>query len=133
DVKRQPMQVTFHRAFDRVANPFEALEQIMQAGCARILTSGRYPEGMQGIELLSELVQQSKNRIIIMPGSGVRSTNISNLRQITGAIEFHSSARTTIDSAMQYINPLMQENLQDISVDTNEIRLMKAALQSITM
>lgn len=128
--KAYPMQVTFHRAFDRVANPLEAMEQIIQSGCSRILTSGRYPKVMQGIELLSTLVQQSKNRIIIMPGSGVNSSNIAKLQQITDAIEFHASARVSIDSAMEYINPLMEENLQDIAVDPNEIRLMKAALQS---
>ncbi|NDA61135.1 MAG: copper homeostasis protein CutC [Chitinophagia bacterium] len=128
--KAYPMQVTFHRAFDRVANPFEAMEQIINAGCSRILTSGGYPEVMEGIALLSTLVQQANNRIIIMPGSGVRSTNISKIQHITGAVEFHSSARIPVTSAMEFINPLMNENLQDISVDPNEIMLMKAALQS---
>lgn len=123
-----PMQVTFHRAFDRVANPLAAMEQIIDAGCSRILTSGGHPEVMQGIDMLYKLVQQSNGRIIIMPGSGVRSNTISHLHQITGATEFHSSARIPVDSAMGYINPSMQENLQDLSVDSNEIRLMKAAL-----
>lgn len=128
--KAYPMKVTFHRAFDRVANPFDAMEKIIDAGCTRILTSGRYPEVMQGIELLSKLVQQSKDNIIIMPGSGVRSSNILKIQQITAAVEFHSSARIVVNSAMQYINPSMQESLDDISVNPTEIRLMKAALQS---
>ena len=86
------MEVTFHRAFDRVKNPIDALEQIIQAGCSRILTSGQAPTASEGISFIKELVSIAENRIIIMPGSGIRSNNILNLLQDSGAKEIHSSA-----------------------------------------
>ncbi|MCX6265567.1 MAG: copper homeostasis protein CutC [Bacteroidetes bacterium] len=120
-----PMEVTFHRAFDRVSDPLIALEQVIAAGCTRILTSGLHPEVMAGTPLLKQLVQQAGNRMVIMPGSGVRSSNLHQLRAVTGAREFHSSARLLVPSRMNSLNPTMQENLENISVDAAEISRMK--------
>ncbi|MBS1566185.1 MAG: copper homeostasis protein CutC, partial [Bacteroidetes bacterium] len=74
-----PMGVTFHRAFDRAANPLEALSTIIQTGCERILTSGQRPQAADAIPLLNELVRAAGDDIVIMPGSGVRSSNIKLL------------------------------------------------------
>lgn len=125
-----PMQVTFHRAFDRVADPFLAVEQVIAAGCSRVLTSGLHPEVMAGIEILSQLVQQAKNRIVVMPGSGVRSNNLAELQAKTGAREFHSSARIGLSSGMQFVNKAMQEQLDTLTVDKEEIRKMKRVLMA---
>ncbi len=123
-----PMGVTFHRAFDRALNPFEALEDIIETGCERILSSGQHPTAMEGKVLLNELVRQSNDRISIMPGSGVRSSNIITLAKETGATEFHSSARITVPSAMEYTNQYMQESLSTIVADEQEIISMKTLL-----
>ena len=126
-----PLGVTFHRAFDRVANPFEALEDIIATGCERILTSGLKPTAAEGAETIAQLVRQANDRIIIMPGSGVRSENIVALATQTGATEFHSSARKTADSKMEYFNTSMDENLQTAELDTVEVKKMIAALQGL--
>jgi len=120
-----PMSVTFHRAFDRALNPFEALEDIIQIGCERILTSGHKPVAPEGVQLLNDLVRQANDRIIIMPGSGIRAANIADVAKKTGAHEFHSSASIKINSTMQFINEGMQENLQTIMADANEVTGMK--------
>ena len=70
-----PMEVTFHRAFDRCRDPFEALEQLIEIGCTRILTSGQQPAAPAGVELIAELIAKADARIIIMPGSGLRKGN----------------------------------------------------------
>jgi copper homeostasis protein len=124
-----PMGVTFHRAFDRCANPFEALEKIIEIGCERILTSGQQPTAPEGVTLLADLIKQADNRIIIMPGSGVRSNNIVQLAQQTGATQFHSSARIWQNSSMQYINDSMNENLQSVTVDEEEVRKMATLIR----
>ena len=62
-----PLGVTFHRAFDRCSNPFEALEQLIEAGCERILTSGQKPMAPEGVELIAELQRTGGHHIIIMP------------------------------------------------------------------
>ena len=125
-----PLEVTFHRAFDRTKDAFQSLEDIIECGCQRVLTSGQVPNAYDGKDLIKKLVEQADDRIIIMPGSGVRSSNIKALAHHTGATELHSSARKNMDSAMEFINESMEENLQNISVDAEEIKRMKIALQA---
>ncbi|MFN5421722.1 MAG: copper homeostasis protein CutC [bacterium] len=122
------MQVTFHRAFDRVNDPFAALEQIIDLGCHRILTSGLKPTATEGVDLLRKLVEQAKGRIKIMPGSGVRSDNIQTLAEKTGARAFHSSARHNVPSSMQFLNRGMNEDLEQVSLNGNEVRAIRENL-----
>ena len=117
-----PMGVTFHRAFDRTADPFKALEDIISIGCERILTSGQKPSVNEGMQLLTDLVQQANERIIIMPGSGVRADNILVLANKTNALEFHTSARISTNSKMEFINENMNEQLASVATDGNEIK-----------
>lgn len=83
--------VTFHRAFDRCSDPKKALEQLIDAGCARILTSGHEPTAEKGIPLLRELIEQAGDRIVIMPGGGVTTNNIRLIVDQTGCKEIHGS------------------------------------------
>jgi copper homeostasis protein len=123
-----PLGVTFHRAFDWAANPFEAMEDIIRVGCERILTSGQRPTASEGAELINELIRQADDRIIIMPGSGVRSDNILDIAERTGASEFHTSARTKAPSGMGFINTSMTEDLTAVRADRDEIAKIKKLL-----
>lgn len=98
------LSVTFHRAFDVCCNPKEALEQIIELGCNRILTSGQQATAEQGIPLLKELQEQAAGRIILLAGCGVNENNIARIAQETGIQEFHFSARESIISEMKYKN-----------------------------
>lgn len=126
-----PLGVTFHRAFDRVANPFEALEDVIACGCERILTSGLKPTATEGIDMIAQLVTQAKDRIIIMPGSGVRADNIAAIAQQTGATEFHSSARIPSNSEMNYLNTSMNESLQTTQLNNKEVGKMIKVLEAL--
>ena len=142
-----PMGVTFHRAFDRVrpllelrSFPYQgtpkgrdldsaeikfysqALEDVIEIGCERILTSGLVPAALDGAETIAALIEQADERIIIMPGSGIRADNIIELAQKTGAVEFHTSARMNIDSKMNYTNEAMKESLKSVVVNETEIK-----------
>lgn len=119
------IDVTFHRAFDRVKDPQSSLEQIIGIGCKRILSSGLMPTAIEGSSLLKELVLQADGRIKIMPGSGIRSGNIVQLANATGACCFHSSARKTLNSQMHYLNNDMQESLVQVSLDGTEVNKLK--------
>ena len=125
-----PMEVSFHRAFDRCNDPFKALEDIIAIGCKRILTSGQVPNAADATPLLKKLVEQAGDRIIIMPGSGVRSNNIKEIMQATGAKEIHSSARKMLPTQMLYAKDSMNESLQATGVDADEIKKMLEKLQS---
>lgn len=119
-----PMSVTFHRAFDRVIDPSQALEDVIECGFERILTSGFHPTAIEGIDNLKKLIQIADDRIIIMPGSGIRASNIGELAQTTAAVEFHSSARQILSSNMKVFNDNMIENLQSVAIDEEEIKNM---------
>ncbi|MDL2248019.1 copper homeostasis protein CutC [Bacteroides sp. OttesenSCG-928-J23] len=99
------LSVTFHRAFDQCRHPLQALEQLIDLGCNRILTSGQQPTAEQGIPLIKQLIEQANERIIILPGSGINENNIKRIAEETGAGEFHFSAREPISSGMKYYNP----------------------------
>jgi copper homeostasis protein len=127
-----PLGVTFHRAFDWTANPYEALEAIIGIGCERILTSGQRPTAMEGAELIDMLVRAADDRLVIMPGSGVRSANIVELAEKTGASEFHTSARLLKASLMEYINSHMNEAQDTVMAGEDEIKKIKEKLATIS-
>lgn len=127
-----PMKVTFHRAFDRCKDPFVALEEIIEIGCERILTSGQQPAAPEGVDLIAELKSIANGRIIIMPGSGVRTDNIRMLADKTGCVEFHSSLRGKIKSNMQFVHPAFEagtESYTNNAIDPSEVTALKNALQ----
>jgi copper homeostasis protein len=100
-----PMGVTCNRAFDATPNMFQALEDLIQAGCERVLTSGQATAAPEAGLILGKLVQQAADRIIIMPGAGIKSSNIKQLMQESGALEYHGSARTLLPNPMSHSNP----------------------------
>jgi copper homeostasis protein len=95
-----PMSVTFHRAFDMCSDPFQGLEDVIAAGASRLLTSGQKDKALEGAGMIGQLVKQAKDRIIIMPGSGINDSNIELIAKITGAKEFHLTGRKVTDSKM---------------------------------
>ena len=92
-----PLPCTFHRAFDLTSNLLKSLADVINCGFSRILTSGGKGNAIDNLEMLSSLVKQAQNKIIILPGGGIRSNNIKNVLN-TGAHEFHSAAITTSES-----------------------------------
>jgi len=110
-----PMAVTCHKVFDTTPDGFEALEDVITAGCSRVLTSGLRKTAIEGSAMLAQLIAQAAGRIIIMPGGGVRSFNIAQLAKETGAHEFHSSG-------------IIARGTNNIS-DQGEVRLMVDALK----
>ncbi|MCL1968127.1 MAG: copper homeostasis protein CutC [Bacteroidetes bacterium] len=87
----KPMEVTFHRAFDVCTDWKIALEQIIQCGCTRILTSGQKPTAIEGVETIKDIVKQAENRIIILAGSGITMENYLQLVKDTGVKEVHGT------------------------------------------
>lgn len=91
----KPLPFTFHRAFDWVPNPTEAIETLIDIGVHRILTSGQSSTAEKGIELLIQLHQQANNRIQILPGGGINKNNVKLFKD-KGFTEIHASATTLV-------------------------------------
>ena len=128
------MSVTCHRAFDRAANPEQALEDIIDLGFDRILTSGQQPKAIQGAELLAKLNRQAAGRIILMAGSGVTEQNVRELHEVTGLHEFHFSAREPQPSAMRYVNPALymgRPGANEAALDYTTARRVAATISQL--
>lgn len=96
------LSITFHRAFDLCRNRATALEQLIEMGISRVLTSGGASTAWEGRSELHTLVKQAAGRIGILPGSGVTPENAADILRATGAREIHASLRTSRRSAMLY-------------------------------
>jgi copper homeostasis protein len=92
------VSVTFHRAFDGVRDPGRSLEDIVQLGAKRILTSGGAASAVDGVGALAKLVRQSDGRIAVIAGGNVRPHNVAQILESTGVREVH--ARLVDESSM---------------------------------
>jgi copper homeostasis protein len=113
----RPLPVTFHRAFDACVDLLQSLEDVINTGAARILTSGGAPNAPEGVDTLANLIAQARERAIIVPGSGINADNILLVAQKSNACEFHSGLGTQLPYGSK--NYLRFEN---------EIRRMASAL-----
>ncbi|MBP5392139.1 MAG: copper homeostasis protein CutC [Bacteroidales bacterium] len=84
--------VTFHRAFDQVANPEKALEDIISLGCTHLLTSGNMEDAYVGRFNIARLVEQASGRITIIAGKGIRPQNLKQIAIDSKAPQFHGTS-----------------------------------------
>jgi copper homeostasis protein len=90
------MEITCHRAFDFVKDPFAALEGLIDLGVHRILTSGLQNSAYEGRFMLQKLVEKADGRITIMAGAGVNYQNIAEIASVSGVSDFHFTAKKKI-------------------------------------
>jgi copper homeostasis protein len=109
-----PMSITFHRAFDRCADPMKALDDLLSLNVHRLLTSGQQETALQGAALIRKLQERAAGRLIIMPGGGVTPDNVAELVRKTGVTEVHASVRKSVRSGMQF-----QKDLSPMSSNRN--------------
>ncbi len=128
-----PMGVTSNRVIDAAPDPFEALEQLINAGCERVLTSGQAATAPEGSTVLRQLVQQANGRISIMPGAGVKSENIEALYKSTGAEEFHTSARKAMPNTVTFANKYVTDAGNMFVADEEELKRIIAMLNNISL
>lgn len=123
----RPLEVTFHRAFDQVREPMQAIEELIDLGIDRVLTSGQAETAVGGIAMLKRLVQVATGRISIIVAGNVRAENIQQLKAI-GANEFHSSARKRSPPVSASASGLPGEVFE---VSESEVQALAVALHSV--
>lgn len=107
----KPLSFTFHRAFDLCPDPFQAMEDIIECGCDRILTSGQQNTASEGIELIAKLVEKAAGRIIIMPGGGINADNVELFLE-KGVKEVHASGSVSINGQINLPDhPALSDNI----------------------
>ena len=99
-----PMKVSFHRAFDMTADLSASLETLIDMGFERVLTSGGSPTALEGASEIARLVKQAQGRIQVMPGAGIRPSNVKELLALTSAPAVHASLLSAVQSDMLFRN-----------------------------
>ena len=138
DIAR-PLKVTCHRAFDMTRDPFEALEDCIEIGFHRILTSGRQPQALQGADLIGQLIEKANGRIDIMPGSGVNENTVQEIVRKTNCREIHFSATAFREGGMIYKNEAITGMGSDEgseyklrTVDAERVREMRTLSENLS-
>ena len=134
--KARPLKVTCHRAFDMTRDPLESLEDCIEVGFDRILTSGGESKAIDGVNVISSLVAAARGRIAIMPGSGINDRNVETIVSTTKVKEIHFSAVSYRESEMKFTNTSLQsmgttgDEYKLRTVDMDLIRRMRKMISS---
>jgi copper homeostasis protein len=132
----RPLNVTFHRAFDLCREPRQALEDLVSLGVDRVLTSGQEASCLEGLDLLAELNRQAAGRLIVLPGGGITPRNVRRIVEATGVSEVHLSARSSVESRMEFRNPrvFMGGTLRppEFSWKTTDERAVRSIVESLS-
>uniref|UniRef100_UPI00404B235A copper homeostasis protein CutC n=1 Tax=Fulvivirga sp. TaxID=1931237 RepID=UPI00404B235A len=128
----KPLPFTFHRAFDVANDPAQALEDIIDCGAVRILTSGQKNSAIEGIDLLKQIQEKANDRIVIMPGGGINPDNISELLSI-GCTEFHMSGKKGQESVAKprAVKMNSSKDIPENIIYTSDIRTIRSVLEKI--
>lgn len=131
----RPLPFTFHRAFDHVVNPEQAVMDLVNLGAQRILTSGQQPKAIDGIENLKTYQQIAGEELTIMPGGGINAGNCSAFAKAKFK-EIHASAtaiitQTTMEKVPMNSPKFLQENIEILSSIENITAILKNSTHAI--
>ncbi len=132
-----PKSSVFHRAFDFVSDPFAALEELIDLGFQRVLTSGHAATAEAGADRLARLVHLAGSRIEILPAGNIRPGNVSRLVRKTGCNQVHSSARSAVPIAHPVPPDLVNSGMgvaadgRRLTTDPEVVRGLRAALDGL--
>lgn len=108
---------TFHRAFDVSADLNQAVEDIIDCGFQRILTSGGRKDVLSGLEKIKELMIQAEDRISIMPGGGMKPEFIEPLQKTGFLKEVHASCKKIERVSNRYQSEELKFTIGDLEPD----------------
>lgn len=121
-----PLKVVFHRAFDDAKNPEKQINELIDMGIIRILTSGQENSAIEGKGLIKTIQEKYGSQITIMPGAGINSANIGELIESTGCSNYHLSGKVDRGSKMKYLsreNSIL--NIREFSVEEADLEKIK--------
>lgn len=133
-IKEYNREAVFHRAFDIVPNPFETMEELIQMGIDRVLTSGQKAKAIEGAGLIKQLQERYGEQMQILAGSGINASNAYKLMQETGILQVHSSCKdwitdpTTKAKEVSYSIALGEKEMM---YDVVSARLVKELVDSV--
>ena len=133
--KSYEMEIACHRAFDRARNPQKFLHELIGLGVNRLLTSGQKPTAVEGVSLLRELIEIADGKLSIMPGGGVRGTNLQPLLELD-ITEIHTGSakiqKTDVNVYQHevYLGSPVHDDSQQLIVDHQDVALIVKAMEA---
>lgn len=130
-------QTVFHRAFDVVPDPVRSLDELIEAGFTRVLTSGQRSAAVEGRDLIRQLIVRANQRIEVLPGGGVRQHNVRQLVETTGCKQVHMTAFTaqldasTSASCLRFGSVPGSPSSSYECVDRRVVQRMKEVLEEV--
>lgn len=131
-------QAVFHRAFDVTPDPFRALEELIDLGITRVLTSGQKNDALDGTKLIRQLIERAAGRIEVLPGAGITLDNARAFVAAAGCTQIHMTAFGTRQDTSTMVNPEIRfgsATMADESTfnltDRNLVRRVKEELLTI--
>jgi copper homeostasis protein len=94
--KQHDLELTFHRAIDLTNNYFKTIQELIDLGFTRILSSGQAKNIMEGIDGVAMAQREFGHKIQIMPGGGIKPENIISLVSQTKVEHIHCSASSKV-------------------------------------
>ncbi|MBX9626286.1 MAG: hypothetical protein K2X82_20980 [Gemmataceae bacterium] len=124
--------VVFHRAFDFLPDPLAALEELIELGFQRVLTSGGAPTALEGADVIAKLIQRAAGRIEVLPGGGVTPENIEELVRRTGCDQVHGSFRSPVTDPTLASNPALAAGMGGgMALDPAKVAATRAVLDRL--
>ncbi|OHV77494.1 copper homeostasis protein CutC [Rhizobium sp. LCM 4573] len=130
--RAEGLGVTLHRAFDLTPDPNAALEQAVDLGVERILTSGLAVNSSEGLDILKRLVRQASGRVSIMPGGGVNLATVERVVTETGASEIHSSCRRLVENEDERASAFGFQPPRSYATDAGIVKEMRVFLDRLS-
>ena len=121
------LDTTLHRVVDVISDRFHAIDQAVEFGFNRILTSGGAHNAVAGASEIAKMVEHADDQIIIMPGGGINSRNVAKISQLTNTSDFHASC--SIEKKVRLPNLFTQKAMRITSADA--VRQMKAVIKTL--
>lgn len=133
-IKAYHGEVVFHRAFDCVNDPFQAIETLIKLGVTRVLTSGLEAKAMEGKDLIKKLQNQYGDRIEILAGSGINNQNAKEMMDYTGIHQVHSSCKDWVHdptTACHHVSYAYAPEPHNHDYDVVSLELVKKIVNSL--
>lgn len=132
---QRPLDVTFHRAMDVAREPLQILDELIELGIERVLTSGQEETALAGSETIAALVERAAGRLVVMAGGGIDARNVKRVVCETGVREVHATLRANTASQMTYRDvrcsmggALRPEEFSWFTTSSERIKALRAAL-----
>lgn len=90
-------ELVFHRAFDLTHHWEVAIDQLVECGVDRIMTSGQASCVPEGMERLAKIIKYAGGRIEIIPAGGINETNVVNIVEHCGCDQIHGSFSAPVE------------------------------------